>query len=262
MSAPFVIKVGGELFQFPEKRAELARMLSTLRAQGLGVVLVHGGGPQISAMCERLGISPRFVRGRRVTDTETMQVALSVLLGSINAPFVGELVRAGVSAVGCHGGDDALFGVETEDPELGLVGRVTSVRPELVTLLVSRGVVPVIAPIGVSLDGTLMNVNADIAAGALAGALRAQRIVAVTNVKGLYREFGREESFVSRISFDEVQQMIARGEISDGMLPKLEGLLEALHRGAQCAQIIDGREAHTLGERILASEPCGTIIER
>ncbi len=262
MSSALVLKVGGELFDSAEKRRALITQIGQLRKRPEPLVLVHGGGPQISRLAEKIGITPRFVRGQRVTDAETIRVVSMVLLGEINAPFVAELNAAKIAAVGINGADVGLFQAVAADPELGFVGRVEALNCTIINSLTAQGIMPVVASLGADMHGVLYNINADIAAGQLAGALKARRLVAVTNVKGLYRQFGNEESFIQRASISEIESLLAAGAIASGMIPKLEGLLIALRSGAAEAQIVDGRDPSTILEQIDATPPLGTVIYR
>ena len=262
MSEILVIKVGGELFETPQKRSDLIAQLKQLQLLKHRVVLIHGGGPQITARAKELGQEAIFIKGKRVTDQAMMTLVQKVLREEINIPFVEELHAAGVKACTIDGALANLFEVEQEDPQLGLVGRVADVHAEDVSYALEVGALPVVTPLGVSRDGQVMNINADIAAGKLAAALQADKLVAVTNVRGLYRTFGDEKSFISTISFAEVEDLIAAGKINDGMLPKLEGVIEALRDGVTAAQIIDGRKSEHILDQINSNPPQGTLIIR
>jgi acetylglutamate kinase len=222
-------------------------------------VIVHGGGPQISALSERLGLTPRFERGLRVTDADTLDVARMVLVGKINAEVVSLVNRQGVPAAGVSGEDGALFVAERRDEGLGLVGRITGVNTAVVRTLMD-GFVPVVASTASDGRGQAYNVNADEAAAALAVALGAEKLVYLTDVPGLYEGIDGLEELLSELSLEECRRLLAGGAVQGGMIPKVEGLLHAMESGVGRAHILDGRIRHALILELFTPEGLGTMI--
>lgn len=248
-----VVKLGGSTLGAHDTSLADVALLQRL---GVRVTVVHGGGAGISAWLKRIGLEARFVRGLRVTDAPTLEVACMVLAGKINKELVSQLLALGAPAVGLSGADGGLLRARQRDPELGFVGEVTAVDPALLNALLSAGFLPVVAPLAVSDAGQLLNVNADTAAGDVARGLGAERVVFLTDVPGVAGADGRT---LARLTAAEVHALIASGVIHGGMIPKVEACLHAL-QGARAAQIVDGRVAHGLLRALLASDGGGTSI--
>lgn len=259
-----VIKYGGAAMADPKLRREVLKDIVLLEHVGLRPVVVHGGGPEISGMMQRLGKEPRFVDGLRVSDAETVEIAQMVLTGKTNPELVTEIGQQGGRAIGLSGKDGAMVVArKLEGPQdLGFVGEVTDVRPDLVAGLVAQGFVPVIAPIAVGSRGETFNINADHFAGRFAGALRAGKLMVLTDVRGVLRDRSDPESLISELTADEAQQMIAAGEIESGMIPKVQACLHALGSGVQRCHIIDGRLPHALLMELFTDIGIGTMVVR
>jgi acetylglutamate kinase len=257
-----VIKYGGSAMVDESLRNTFADDVAMLHYVGINPVIVHGGGPQISRAMDQLGIEPQWVDGLRVTDAETIQVVQSTLAGEVN-PDIVRLVNAhGSVAAGVNGLDGNLFVARPLDERLGFVGEVTRVDPGLVRSLQLEGYVPVIAPLARGEDGATYNLNADIAAGELAVALGASKLVYLTDVEGLYRDLGDEESLISQIDAAEVASLIEAGSVSAGMLPKLRSCIAAVERGVERMHILDGRVQHALLLEIFTPEGIGTMVTK
>ena len=260
-----VIKYGGAAMEQADLKEQFAKDVLLLRLVGIRPVIVHGGGPQIGALMKRLGKEPRFVGGMRVTDEETMEIVEMVLVGKINKEIVGLINLHGGRAVGLSGKDGSLIRAHkrlhrTADgtmADIGLVGEVDAVNPELIRLLEEDGFIPVIAPVGVGSRGETYNINADLVAGDVAAALSAEKLIHLTDVQGIKGEDGRH---ISTLTKQEAERLIKAGVIDGGMLPKVESSLRALAGGAQKAHIIDGRVPHAILLEVLTVEGIGTEI--
>ncbi|MGH7777201.1 MAG: acetylglutamate kinase [Candidatus Dormibacterales bacterium] len=250
-----VIKVGGRAMQ--ERREETLLDVVLLRYVGMNPVLVHGGGDEISAMSARLGLAPEFVDGLRVTDQATMEVVKMVLTGKVNPDLVADLNRLGAHAVGMSGEDGPTIIAEGQDPSLGFVGRVTQVATEPIEALLGRGYVPVLASIGLGYDGHSYNINADTAAAEVAVALRAAKLMLLTDVPGVLSPDGQ---VLSELRSAEAEAMIARGEVSGGMIPKLRACVRALD-AVPLAHVIDGRLPHAVLLELLTEAGVGTMVK-
>jgi acetylglutamate kinase len=268
----FVVKYGGHAMIDPALKESFARDVCLLRYVGLQIVVVHGGGPQIDQTLERMGIQAVFSGGLRVTDEQTMEVVEMVLSGGVNSDLVGLICKQGGRAMGLSGRDDAFMRatrmeeVSGKDKsgapvkiDLGRVGRIDSVDPGLVKNLISNGFIPVIAPIGVDRDGRPLNVNADTAAGRIAEALGAAKLILMTDVDGVKKSDG---SRLSSLGAGEAERMIEDGTIAGGMIPKVECALEAVKNGVEKVHIIDGRRLHATLLEIFTDEGVGTEIQR
>ncbi len=268
----FVIKYGGHAMVEDALKESFARDVCLLRYVGIRVVVVHGGGPQINRTLERMGIQSVFRGGLRVTDEETMNVVEMVLAGGVNSEIVGLICSQGGRAMGLSGRDDsflrarrmpAVMGRDGDgnaiEVDLGRVGEIASVEPTLVTDLCASGVVPVIAPIGVDHDGNALNVNADTAAGEIAAALRASKLVLMTDVEGVLAKDG---THLTSLGTDEVSSLIADETISGGMIPKVRCALDAVQNGVEKVHIIDGRKRHALLLEIFTDKGVGTEIHK
>ena len=254
-----VVKYGGNAMS-ASADAAFAADVALLRAVGLRVVVVHGGGPQISALSERLGLEPRFVEGRRVTDAQTLQAVTMALLGDVNPRLVGLLQSAGARAVGLAGTDGPLITVDPVE-RLGLVGDIAAVDPRVLVRLLDDGTVPVVASLGRGPGGATFNVNADSVAAALAAGVGADKLIYLTNVAGLYEHFGTADStLLSEVSLERLRSLLTSGELQAGMVPKIAGVVAALDGGVAGAHLLDGRIEHALLLEIFTDEGIGTMV--
>ncbi|MDG2269870.1 MAG: acetylglutamate kinase [Alphaproteobacteria bacterium] len=266
----FVIKYGGHAMGDTNLASAFARDIVLLKQVGIEPVIVHGGGPQIGAMLERLKIKSEFIDGLRVTDEATVEIVEMVLSGSINKQIVSAINAAGGRAVGLSGKDGGLMSVrklrrtrrETDSNiekilDLGFVGEPSRVDPELLNTLTKSDIIPVIAPIGIGDDGATYNVNADTAAGAIASALEATRLLMLTDVTGVMDKQGE---LIADMGVDHARQLIADGTISGGMIPKVETCIDAVEKDVEASVILDGRSAHSLLIEIFTEHGLGTAI--
>lgn len=267
----FVIKYGGQAMVSEEMTASVVADIVLLKHIGIKPVLVHGGGKEVSAMMQKIGKEPRFVEGLRITDDETMEVAEAVLLGNINNRIVSLLNRCGAPAVGLGGADGGLFQALRKPPfltggspgqvvDLGRVGEVSGVNTALIRILSENGYIPVVSPVGAGPSWESLNINADHAAGELAGALQAEKLVILTDVEGVYRQAKGGRIFISRISGQEIGSLVEEGQINGGMIPKVEACLRALNKGAARTHIINGRREHALILEIFTDAGIGTMV--
>ncbi|MGF1639801.1 MAG: acetylglutamate kinase [Rhodospirillales bacterium] len=268
--ATFVIKYGGHAMGDPGLAKLFARDVVLLRQVGINPVVVHGGGPQIGEMLERLKIKSAFVDGLRVTDKETVEVVEMVLAGSINKSIVSAINEAGGFAVGLSGKDGNLIRAQRlrrskRDPgsnierilDLGLVGEPTEINPHILDFYERSDITPVVAPIGMGPQGETLNVNADTAAGAIAAAIGARRLMMLTDVEGVLDKSGR---LIAEMTAGEARRYIADGTIHGGMIPKIETCLEAVGKGVEGAVIIDGRAPHALLLELFTEHGAGTLV--
>jgi acetylglutamate kinase len=257
-----VVKLGGEPLDDPALAARVAEDVALLALVGLRVVVVHGGGPQITREMQRRGVEPRFLDGLRVTDDASMELVQRTLVGEVNSDLVRRLNQAGAAAVGLSGIDATTLVAEREPgpagEDLGRVGAVADVRTGLLTSLLDSGFVPVVASLGVTQGGETLNVNADVAAAAVACALAADKLVYLTNVEGLYRDLGDPSSLVSEMKRDDLAALVP--QLSAGMRPKMESALAALDAGVAKVHVLDGRVEHALLLEIFTSEGAGTQV--
>lgn len=255
-----VVKYGGSAMVDEDLRTSFAGDIALLKLVGLRPVVVHGGGPQITRAMGQAGVEPQWVGGLRVTDAETIRVVQATLAGEINPDIVSMLSGRGARAVGVTGIDGGLFTARQLDPDLGFVGEITHVDPDLIVGMLDRGLVPVVAPLARGDDGKVYNLNADTAAGALARALSARKLIYLTDVEGLYRDLGDQDSLIQKMSTNELRDLLEGGTISTGMLPKLESCVDALENGVAQAHILDGRMQHAVLLEIFTPEGIGTMI--
>ncbi|MDY0959328.1 acetylglutamate kinase [Sphingomonas sp. CFBP8993] len=268
----FVVKYGGHAMGAPERQRDFAEDMVLLKAVGINPVVVHGGGPQIGAMLKRLGVESQFVNGLRVTDRETAQIAEMVLAGSINKEIVSWISAAGGRAVGISGKDaglviaekiqgreaDPLQGIERH-VDLGFVGEPVSVDPRLIESLCADGIIPVIAPVAIGLDGHTYNINADTMAGAIAARLGASRFFLLTDVAGVLDKQGE---LMTDLNPAKIAELRVDGTISGGMIPKLETCVNAVEAGVDAAVILDGRVPHGMLLEIFTKQGAGTLVRR
>ncbi|GHF85027.1 acetylglutamate kinase [Amycolatopsis bartoniae] len=263
--ATVVVKYGGNAMIDNELKHAFAQDMVFLRLAGLHPVVVHGGGPQITAMLGRLGIEGEFKGGLRVTTPETMDVVRMVLVGQVSRELVGLINAHGPYAVGISGEDAQLFIAERkqatvngEAVDVGLVGEVASVNPAAVLDIVNAGRIPVVSTVAPDVDGVVHNVNADTAAGALAAALGAEKLVVLTDVEGLYANWPDRSSLVDRIRVDRLEQLLP--SLASGMIPKMEACAKAVRGGVRGAHVIDGRIAHSVLLEVFTSRGIGTMV--
>ena len=255
-----VIKYGGNAMAEAHLQEQFAYDVTLMKQVGMNPVVVHGGGPQIGAMLERLGVQTRFVDGMRVTDAATMEVVEMVLGGRVNKEIVQAINQAGGRAVGLTGKDGGLLRARPlrhDGVDLGLVGEVARVNPDVIRLLDQGEFIPVVAPIGVGSLGESYNINADLVAGALAATLKAEKLILMTNVAGVLDQDGQ---LCTHLEAVEVDRMVADGRIYGGMLPKIQCCLDAVAAGVHAAHIIDGRVPHALLLEIFTDAGVGTLI--
>ena len=262
-SKTVVVKYGGSVMASGVRGADgdtVIEDLVLLKGAGVAPVLVHGGGPEITRMLERLGKPSRFINGLRVTDEETMEVVEMVLAGRANKSLVSLIAAAGGAAVGISGKDGNVFAAHrlSSSEDLGQVGEVESVDTTVVKLLSTNGFVPVIASIGIGREGETLNLNADHAAGALAAALGASKFILLTDVPGILPEEGARP--ISTLRVEEARRLISDGVVSQGMIPKVEACLAALAAGVPSAHIIGGQQPHALLVELFTEEGVGTMI--
>ncbi|MGQ0622262.1 MAG: acetylglutamate kinase [Panacagrimonas sp.] len=255
-----VVKYGGNAMKDDTMITSFARDIVLMKLVGMNPVVVHGGGPQIGAHLEKLGKVSRFVEGMRVTDDETMDVVEMMLGGLVNKAIVAAINRQGGRAVGLTGKDGGLIRARKlliEGDDLGQVGEIEKIDPRVVTHLESGGFIPVIAPVGVGSEGQAFNINADVAAGKLAGVLQAEKIVFLTNAPGV---LDRQGTLLTGLSVQDVERLIADGTISGGMVPKVRYALDSVNSGVRNAVIIDGRVAHAVLLELFTDAGVGTLI--
>ncbi|WP_456474631.1 acetylglutamate kinase [Candidatus Pyrohabitans sp.] len=267
-----VIKYGGHAMLDEEAKAWTIRDTILLRYIGMKPVVVHGGGPEITRAMEKMGKAPRFVSGLRYTDEETLDIVKMVLVGKINTELVSMFNALGCKSVGLSGKDGSLIiarkrpsmlvreGGEEKEVDLGLVGETEEINPEIIHILSERGYIPVISPIGLSRDGTSLNLNADTVAGDMAAALKAKKLIILTDVPGVLRDLEDESSLIREIKTTQIKGLIKRGIIRGSMLPKVEACKRALLGEVEKAHIIDGRLKHAILLELFTDEGIGTMI--
>ncbi len=257
-----VVKYGGNAMGGSDELALFADDVVLLRAVGMDIVVVHGGGPQIGEMMTRLGKVPQFVDGLRVTDADTLEVVRMVLVGKVNRDIVAAVNVAGAPAVGVSGEDAGLLQARARSVELGYVGDIDEVRPAILRRLLNEELVPVVATIGTDEEGQAYNINADTAAGAIAEALGAEKLVYLTDVEGLRRQPDDAASVLSTVSVDELDAMVDEGAVAGGMVPKATSCTKAVRAGVAHAHILDGRVPHVLLLEVFTRSGIGTMVAR
>ena len=258
-----VIKYGGNAMISDELRKAVMSDIILLSLVGIRVVVVHGGGPEISAMLKKIGHESHFVDGLRYTDEETMDMVQSVLCGKVNKNLVAQLNRLGGQAIGLCGMDGAMFQAEQLDAKYGLVGKITGVNPEPVENALMTGYIPVVSTVAQGVDAdTAYNINADTAAAKLAEALGAEKLILLTDVRGLLRDPKDEESLIHVLHTYDVPTLIAQGVISGGMIPKMECSVEAINGGVERVHILDGRIPHSILIELLSDRGIGTMLKK
>ena len=252
-----VVKFGGNAMGDDEAMASFARDIVLLRQVGVNPVVVHGGGPMINEMLAKLGITSTFVNGKRVTDAATVEVVEMVLSGRVNKRIVQAINGQGGKAVGLSGKDAGLITCDPADPELGFVGDPTEVNPDVLTNLFASRMIPVVAPLGAGRNGETYNINGDTAAGAIAAALKADRLLLLTDVAGVKDASG---VVVTALSVAEVEAMTASGVIAGGMIPKTETALHAVRGGVRACTIVDGRVPNAVLLELFTDHGAGSMI--
>ena len=260
-----VVKYGGNALAGSsdvDAASTFARDIALMHAVGIKPVVVHGGGPQISALMERLGKKPEFRNGLRVTDQETIEIASMVLLGTVNPQLVSAINVHGARAVGVSGQDAGLLQVEQRDPELGFVGDIHAVDPTVLLSAINDNAIPVVATIGSDSSGQAYNVNADTAAAAIAVALGAEKLIYLTDIEGLRAVKDDPASLIRKATASEVDAMLKTGSIDGGMIPKMESCVSALQQSVHDCHILDGRIAHVLLIELFTIAGVGTMISQ
>ena len=260
-----VIKYGGNALAGASESDALgsfAKDVALLHAVGIKPVVVHGGGPQISALMERLGKTPSFHNGLRVTDAETMEIVSMVLLGTVNPQLVSAINQHGAPAVGVSGQDANMFMVTSRDSALGFVGDITKVDATIVKQMLDDSQIPVVATLGTDHTGQAYNINADTAAGALAEALGAQKLVYLTDIAGVRADKDDQGSLLRQATTSQLRSLLVSGAIDGGMIPKIESCVAAIERGVFQAHILDGRIAHVLLLELFTDAGVGTMVSK
>jgi acetylglutamate kinase len=268
-----VIKFGGHAMVNEEIMEKTIKDILLLYFVGIKPIVIHGGGPEISEKMEKFGLKPKFVNGLRVTDRETLEVVEMVLDGKINSKIVSKFIKNGGKAVGISAKDGLLvvarkktirkkIGEEEVEVDLGFVGESEMVNPEILRILVDNKFIPVISPIAADKEGNVFNLNADVVAGHIAGAIKAKKLIMLTDVPGLLRDPSDPSSLISRIGYAELEGMLRDGKIEGGMIPKVESVLIALRDGVERAHIIDGSKEHSILIELFTKEGIGTMVER
>ena len=257
----FVIKYGGSAMENPELCRQVVADIEMLKLLGIRIVLVHGGGKAISAHVKALGLPVQFKGGLRVTDDATMEAVREVLVGKVNQDLVWALNEYGHNAVGISGADGKMLKAEQIDPELGRVGRIREVDPSLIETILEDGYIPVVATVGCAPDG-FYNINADVAAGKIAEAMGADKLIYLTDVDGLYGDVDDEDSLIQTLTQAETHMLLESGELDGGMLPKIRSIAEALDGGVSEVVILNGTYPHSLLLEIFTDAGCGTMFTR
>ncbi len=257
-----VVKYGGNAMRSDELRQQVMEDIVLLRLIGVSVVLVHGGGPEISELMNRLGKKPEFVDGLRVTDRETADIVRMVLAGKVNKELVSLIEKKGGTAIGISGIDGKLIEAEMKDERLGFVGEVTSINIKPVLDLIDNGYIPVICTVGTDSDGNVYNINGDTAAAYIAGALEAESMILMTDVKGVLKNVNDPSSLIPEIKAVDAEKLKADGVIAGGMIPKVDCCVKALEKGVKNVVIMDGTVPHAILTELLTDDGAGTLIRK
>ena len=255
-----VVKYGGNAMIDEDLKQAVMRDVALLSLIGIRVVLVHGGGPEISEMLKKVGKKSEFVNGLRVTDQETADIVQMVLAGKVNKSLVGLIESIGGKAIGLTGMDGSLIEAKMLDEKLGYVGEITHIEEQTILDILDKGYIPVISTVGFDKEGHVYNINADTAAARIAGKLRAECMISMTDIAGLLRDKDDPSSLIPVVSVSEAPQLMTEGVISGGMIPKVECCIEAIRRGVKKVFIIDGRVPHAILMEILTDEGIGTMF--
>ena len=256
-----VVKYGGNAMIDPALKEQVMEDIVLLWLIGVKIVLVHGGGPEINDLMDRLGKKPEFIGGLRVTDSETVDIVQMVLAGKVNKTLVNLLEAKGGRAIGISGMDGRLIEAKMKDPKLGYVGEVTRINITPVLDLLDRGYIPVISTIGCDRDGNTYNINGDTAAAHIAGALKSKRMILMTDIAGILRDREDPASLLPEITIAQAGTLREEGIISGGMIPKVECCVEAIHEGVEQVVIMDGRVPHAILMELLTDEGAGTLVK-
>lgn len=255
-----VIKYGGNAMINEQLKQQVMEDIVLLWLIGVKVVLVHGGGPEISELMAKLGKKPEFVDGLRVTDKETVDIVQMVLAGKVNKTLVNLLEMKGGKAMGISGMDGRLIEAKIKDERLGFVGKVTKVHINPVLDLLEKGYIPVVSTIGCDKEGNAYNINGDTAAAFLAGALEADRLIMMTDIAGILRDKDDESTIIPEVTISEARKLYEEGIISGGMIPKVDCCIEAIEKGVKNVTIMDGRVPHSILMELLTDEGAGTMV--
>ncbi|MGL4392396.1 MAG: acetylglutamate kinase [Fusobacteriaceae bacterium] len=262
----YVIKYGGSAIGNPEVRQTILEDIAAIKKSGDRIVLVHGGGPEINSMLKKLEIKSEFINGLRVTDSATMEIVEMVLSGKVNKQIVGDLQKLGLKAVGISGRDGKTFHVKkilnsgnNLENDLGFVGEIEKIDDQLLTQLLEQNFIPVVSPVG-EINGESYNINADYAAVAVAGAVKADELIFLTDVKGIMLDVSNPDSLMAKVSVSEIQKFIEEKIISGGMIPKVECCVAGVNMNIKNVRIIDGRVSHCLNRSQLDNFKTGTLI--
>lgn len=257
-----VIKYGGNAMNDEAITTTILQDIAALKIVGVNPILVHGGGPEINKMLSRLGITPQFKNGMRVTDEATMEVAQMILCGKINKNIVGELNSLGVKAIGLCGKDSQLIKAESYDNELGYVGKITEINAKLLEILAEDEFIPVIASIATDDKGNSYNVNADVAAAAIGAAMHAEKLLFLSDIDGIMSNKDDKQTLIDRITVAELRKMIESGAVSGGMVPKANSCIDAIERGINSVFVLNGTLPHSILLELFTDDGVGTMIER
>lgn len=255
-----VIKYGGNAMINEQLKQQVMEDMVLLHLVGVKVVLIHGGGPEITEMMAKLGKKTEFIDGLRVTDKETVDIVQMVLAGKINKTLVNLLEKYGGKAMGISGMDGRLIQAKQKDERLGYVGEVVGVNPDPILDLLEKGYIPVVSTLGCDNEGNAYNINGDTAAGYIAGALGAERLIMMTDIAGVLKDKDDPNSLIPDVSIPEAKQLFAEGIISGGMMPKVECCIDAIKHGVNRVIIMDGRVPHSILTEILTNEGAGTMV--
>ena len=256
-----VVKYGGNAMISEELKLQVMEDLVLLWLIGVKPVLVHGGGPEISDMLKKVGKKSEFVEGLRVTDKETAEIVQMVLAGKINKQLVNLLGEFGGSAIGISGIDGHLIEAKVKDERLGFVGEITNVNVQPILDLIEKEYIPVVSTVGCDNEGNVYNINADTAASYIAGAMKAERLITMTDIPGILRDVNDPDSLIKKVTTEEARQLFDEGVISGGMIPKVECCIEAIEKGVRRVTILDGRVPHALLLELLTDEGAGTLVK-
>lgn len=255
-----VIKYGGNAMIDEKVKESILKDILLLKTVGIKVVLVHGGGPAIGELLEKYEQKSQFVQGLRVTNKKTAQLALTALAGKVNKSLVQDIIRLGGNAIGVSGIDGKLIEAKPISEDLGYVGEITAIHPEIIERINQTDTVPVIASAAIGLDGEIYNVNADTAASRIAGSLCAEQFILLSDVRGLYGNFPDEGSFIDEINLTNLEKLVKEKKITDGMIPKIEAIKYAMQEGLGQAVLLDGRVPHALLLELFTDRGQGTLI--
>ena len=255
-----VVKYGGNAMINEQLKEQVMEDIALLWLIGVKVVLVHGGGPEISDMMSKLGKKPEFVDGLRVTDKETVDIVQMVLAGKVNKSLVTLVQSKGGHAIGLSGIDGGLIEAQIKDERLGYVGKITKIRPQPITDLLEKNYIPVVSTVASDRQGNVYNINGDTAAAFIAGALGAERLIMMTDIAGILRDKDDPSTLIPHITIAEAAKLYDEGVISGGMIPKVDCCIEALHRGVKNVTIMDGRVPHSILMELLTDEGAGTMV--